>query len=173
MTRKMAFASIMTALTVVCLYGSVFLPTGKIALLAMTSLCVLVTHAECGTKFSLIQYLASALIGSLLVPFKSQIIIFIVFIGYYPIIKSYMEHIDKRWLELLVKILFFNAILIVAYFALKYFLLTYIDLGTIFNLVFSHLIAVVIVAEIVFVLYDYMLSILASYYITVIQKRLK
>lgn len=173
MTRKMAFSSIMTALTVVCLYGSVVLPTGKIALLAMTSLCVLVTQAECGTKFALIQFLASALIGSLLVPFKSQIVIFILFIGYYPIIKSHMERIGKRWLEWLVKILFFNAVLIVAYFTLKYFLLAYINFGTIFNIVLSHLIFVVIIAEIVFVLYDYMLSMLASYYINVVQKRLR
>ena len=169
----MAFSSIMTALTVVCLYGSVVLPTGKIALLAMTSLCVLVTQAECGTKFALIQFLASALIGSLLVPFKSQIVIFILFIGYYPILKSHMERIGKRWLEWLVKILFFNAVLIVAYFALKYFLLAYINFGTIFNIVFSNLILVVIVAEVVFVLYDYMLSMLASYYVNVVQKRLK
>ena len=84
-----------------------------------------------------------------------------------------MERIGKRWLEWLVKILFFNAVLIVAYFALKYFLLAYINFGTIFNIVLSHLIFVVIIAEIVFVLYDYMLSMLASYYINVVQKRLR
>lgn len=173
MTRKMAFASVMTALTIVCLYGSVVLPTGRIALLAITSLCVLITHAECGTKFSLIQFLASALIGMLLVPFKSQIILFIAFIGYYPIVKSYIERMENRGLEWVVKILFFNAILIAAYFILKYLLLAYINFGPIFSYVLSHLFLVIIFAEIVFVLYDCMLSMLATYYVNAIQKRLK
>ena len=105
MTKKMAFSSIMTALTIVCLYGSVVLPTGKIALLALTSLCVLVTHAECGTKFSLIQFVAASLIGLLLIPFKFQMILFIAFLGYYPIVKSYIEQLRNPLMEWLVKIL--------------------------------------------------------------------
>ncbi len=88
MTRKLAFSSIMTALAIVCLFGSVVLPTGKIALLAVTSMCVMVTVAECGTHYALICYAATALIGFLLVPFKAQILLFTAFIGYYPIIKS-------------------------------------------------------------------------------------
>ena len=172
MTKKMAFASIMTALTVVCLYGSVVLPTGKIALLALTSLCVLVTHAECGTKFSLIQFVAAALIGLLLIPFKFQMILFLAFLGYYPIVKSYIEQLRNPSIEWLVKILFFNAVLIVAYFVLKYILLAYISFGTIFNLIFSHLVIVIVVAEFAFILYDYILSMLASYYMNVVQKRL-
>ncbi len=173
MIKKLAFASIMTALTVVCLYGSVVLPMGRIALLALTSLCVLVTHAECGTKYSLIQFLATGLIGILLIPFKFQMILFVAFLGYYPIVKSYIEQLHNRFMEWLVKILFFNAILIVAYFVLNYVLLAYISFGAIFEYVFSHLILVIIAAEIVFILYDYMLSMLVSYYMNVVQERIR
>lgn len=173
MTHKLAFSSVMTALTVVCLYGSVVFPTGKITLLAMTSLCVLVTQTECGTKFSFMQFVASGLIGSLLVPFKSQIIIYIAFIGYYPIVKSYVERLCKPWMERLVKFLFFNAILIALYFTFKYFLLAYINFGTIFNIVFSHLFLAVVVAEFIFALYDYMLSMLAAYYVNVVKRMLR
>ena len=173
MIKKLAFASIMTALTVVSLYGSVVFPMGRIALLALTSLCVLVTHAECGTKYSLIQFLAAGLIGFLLIPFKFQMVLFIAFLGYYPIVKSYIEQLHNHFLEWLVKILFFNAILIVAYFVLNYALLAYINFGIIFEYVLSHLFIVIIVSEIVFILYDYMLSMLASYYMNVVQKRMR
>ena len=172
MTKKMAFASIMTALTVVCMYGSAVLPTGKIALLALASLCILVTHAQCGTKYSLIQFVAAALIGILLIPFKFQMIVFIAFIGYYPIVKSYIEQLHNHLLEWIVKILFFNAVLIIAYFVIKYFLLAYISFGTIFELALSHLALIVVAAEIAFVIYDYILSMMASYYMNVIQKRI-
>ncbi len=173
MSRKISYASILTALTVVCLYGSVFLPTGKIALLAITSLCVLVTQAECGTRYALIQYFASAIIGALLVPFKLQIILFIVLVGYYPIVKSYIERIDKLWLEWIVKIFFFTSLLILAYFFIKYFLLGYIEFGTIFNFIFSNLAIVFVLAELIFVIYDYLLSFMASYYVNVIKNRIK
>ncbi len=173
MIRKLSFASVLTALTIVCLYGSTLLPTGKIALLALTSLCVLVTQAECGTRYSLIQYVASALIGLLLVPTKFQIILFIVFIGYYPIVKSYIERLNKLWLEWVVKIFYFNAMLIVLYFIVKYFLLRYVSFGPIFDYVLSHLVIVVAILELVFIFYDYLLSLMASYYNNVIKKKMQ
>ena len=173
MTRKLSFASVLTALTIVCLYGSTILPTGRIALLALTSLCVLVTQAECGTKFSLIQYTASAFIGLLLVPTKFQILIFILFIGYYPIVKSHIERLNSLLFEWIVKILYFNAMLIVLYFAVKYFLLQYVSFGPIFDYVFSHLVIFVLILEVVFVLYDYLLSLMASYYVNVVKKKIK
>ncbi len=173
MTRKLSFASVLTALTIVCLYGSTILPTGKIALLALTSLCVLVTQAECGTRFSLIQYVASALIGLLLVPTKFQIVLFIVFIGYYPIVKSHIEKLNNLWLEWVVKIFYFNAMLICLYFIVKYFLLQYVSFGPIFDYVLSHLVIVVAILELVFIFYDYLLSLMASYYINIVRKKIK
>lgn len=173
MTRKLSFASVLTALTIVCLYGSTILPTGKIALLALTSLCVLVTQAECGTRYALIQYAASALIGLLLVPTKFQSILFIAFIGYYPIVKSHIERLDKLWLEWIVKIFYFNAMLICLYFIVKYFLLRYVSFGPIFDYVLSHLVIVVAILELVFVFYDYLLSLMASYYNNVIKKKMQ
>lgn len=172
MTRKLSFASILTALTIVCIYSSTILPTGRIALLALSSLCVLVTRIECGTRFALIQYISSSLIGLLLIPSKFQIILFVVLIGYYPIIKSHIEHIDNLLLEWIVKILYFNAMLILIYFGMKYFLLSYVSFGPIFEYIWSHLVLVVLVAEIAFVIYDYLLSLMATYYINVVKKRL-
>lgn len=172
MAKKIAFSSIMTALTMVCLYGSILLPTGRIALLVLTSLFVLITHAECGTRYSVMHFLSSSILGALFLPFKAQWITFAAFLGYYPIIKSYIEQIRIAWLEWVVKFLFFNAILIIAYFVIKYILLTYITLGPIFNYVLSHLLAVVFVAEITFILYDYMLSWLASYYVNTVSKKI-
>ncbi len=173
MARKLAFSSVMTALTVVSLYGSVALPTGRIALLAIASLCVLITHAECGTKYSFIQYITTALISALIIPYKSQVILFIAFIGYYPIVKSYIERIESVWLEWVVKILFFNALFILAYFVINSFLLNYIHFGSIFMYALAHLFWVFIIFEILFVIYDYLLSLFVSYYINVLQKRIK
>ena len=172
MARKLSFASVMTALTVVCLYGSVMIPTGKITLLALTSLCILATVIQTGTKYAWLQFFAASIIGFLLVPFKAQILLFTLFIGYYPIAKKYIEQIRSLWIEWIVKILFFLAILILAYFLLTTFLLSFINFGPILDLALSHLALVFLIALLVFIMYDYFLSLLASYYIENIKKRL-
>lgn len=172
MVKKLSFASIMTALTVICLYGSVTLPTGRIALLAITSLCVLATVIQAGTKYAWLQYVASSIVGFLLVPFKAQILLFVLFIGYYPIAKKYIEQIKNLWIEWVVKILFFLAVLILAYFLLTTFLLSFINFGPILDLALSHLALVFMIALIIFIVYDVFLSLLASYYAENIKKRL-
>lgn len=173
MTRKFTVASIMSALAVVCLFGSAYLPTGRIALLAITSMCVLVTVAECGVKLAWIQYVATSLLAILLIPFKFQVLLFVALLGYYPVLKLHIEKINILWIEWLVKILFFNALLIVAYFIFKYFLLQYASFGAIFDIVISNTGLVILIAEVVFVIYDYLLSFFAHYYREIISKRLK
>ncbi len=173
MTKKFTVASIMSALAIVCLFGSAYLPTGRIALLALTSMCILVTVAECGIKYAWLQYAATTLLALLLIPFKLQVFVFVALLGYYPILKLHIEKIDKLWLEWLVKILFFNALLIVAYFVVKYFLLQYVSFGAIFDVVLSNIWLVILILEVVFVIYDYLLSFFAHYYKTAISPRLK
>ncbi len=173
MTRKFTVASIMSALAVVCIFGSAYLPTGRIALLAITSMCVLVTVAECGVKLAWLQYVATSLLAILLIPFKFQVLLFVALLGYFPILKLHIEKIKILWLEWLVKILFFNALLIVVYFIFKYFLLQYASFGAIFDIVISNTWLVILIAEVVFVIYDYLLSFFAHYYKEIISKRLK
>ena len=173
MTKKLTTAAIMSALTLVCLFGAVYLPTGRIALLALTSMCVLVTVAQCGVRYGWLQYVATSLLALLLIPFKFQVLMFIALLGYYPMLKLHIENIKKMWLEWLVKVMFFSALLIVVYFLVKFVLLRYISLGAIFNIVLTHATLVVIAAEIIFILYDYLLSFFARYYHQVISKRIR
>ncbi len=172
MTRKFTVASIMSALAIVCLFGSAYLPTGRIALLAITSMCVLVTVTECGVKYAWLEYTATSLLAILLIPFKFQVLLFVALLGYYPILKLHIEKIDNLWLEWLVKVLFFNALLVVVYFIIKYFLLQYVSFGAIFDVVLSNIWLVILIAEIVFIVYDYLLSFFAHYYREIISKRL-
>lgn len=173
MTKKITLSSIMTALTLVCLFGSAYIPTGKIALLALTSMCMLVTVTECGVRYGWIQYVATSLLALLLIPAKGQVFLFVGIIGYYPILKLHIESIKNLKLEWLVKIMYFSAMLIIEYFILKYFLLNYLSLGPIIDLVLAHTVITVLVLEIAFVCYDYFLSFFARYYTNVISKRLK
>ncbi len=173
MTRKLSIASVLAALMSVTLAASVFAPTGKIAFLAIASVCVLVTVIECGTHYAIMAYAAASVICAVFVPFKVQTLTFIAFLGYYPIVKRYIEHLHNLGLEWLAKILFFSAVLVIVYLIFRYALLPKIELGVIFQFVFDHIPAVVVALEVVFVLYDYLLSLFAAYYGNVLQKKWK
>lgn len=173
MTKKFSVASIMTTLTLVCLFGSAYIPTGKIALMALTSMCMLVTASWCGVRYAWIQFVATSILALLLIPAKGQVFLFIVILGYYPILKLHIESLNNLKVEWLIKMIYFNAILIVAYFVLRYIILSYISLGAIMDFILANTIIVVVVSEVVFVMYDYFLSFFARYYNQVIKKRIK
>lgn len=173
MTKKITIPAIMTALTLVFLFGSSYIPTGKIALLALTSMCMLVTVSECGVRYAWIQFVATSLLALLFIPSKAQVFLFIGIIGYYPILKLHIESIKNLKLEWLVKIMFFNALLVVSYFVLKFVILNYLSLGTIMDIVLANTVLVVVISEIIFILYDYFLSFFARYYSEVISKKIK
>ncbi|MBQ3182011.1 MAG: hypothetical protein IJB50_04555 [Clostridia bacterium] len=173
MTKKISICAIMTSLTLVFLFGSAYIPTGKIALLALASMCILVSVCECGIKFSWLQYVATSLLALLFIPSKGQVFLFIGIIGYYPILKLHIEGIKNIKIEWIVKIAFFNALLIVSYFVLKYVLLNYLSLSTIMDIVLANTFLIVLISEIVFIIYDYFLSFFARYYKDVISKKIK
>jgi len=154
----------MTALSLVCLFGSAYLPTGRIALIAITSMCVLVTVSQCGVRYGWLQYAATSILALLLIPFKMQVLLFIGLLGYYPMVKLHIETIGRVWLEWIVKIFFFTALIIIAYFIVKYLLLRYISFGAILDTVFAHIVFFAIVSEIIFVVYDCLLSFFAQFY---------
>jgi hypothetical protein len=173
MTKKLTTSAIMSALTLVFLFGSVYLPTGRIALLALTSMCILVTVIQCGVRYAWLQYAATALLALLLIPFKLQVFMYIIILGYYPMLKLHIENIKKIALEWIVKIAFFFALIIVMYFVINSVLLKYLSLGPIFDIVLANTVIVVIGALIVFVLYDCLLSFFARYFIRVISERIR
>lgn len=65
----------------------------------------------CGRRIAWAWYGAVALLSALLGPDKEAAAVF-VFLGYYPIIKPWL---DKRRLSLLWKFVFFNAVILVMY----------------------------------------------------------
>ena len=89
--KKTALSAILAALAVVILYaGSLF---GKIdiATAAAASLCVMITSGEFGYKRAFAVYLVTAVLSLIIVPSKTAAILFTVFFGLYPIVKSYSE----------------------------------------------------------------------------------
>lgn len=123
--RRVAFTAVFTALAAAFLYVASVFPTGQLGFLGVASLCGIAAVVEYGLAGGLFVYAGTAVLGLLLVPSKALVGLYAVFFGAYPIVKALAER-RGRLLEWCVKLLFFNAALSVALFALK---LTVFDLS--------------------------------------------
>ena len=105
-----------TALSVVVLLPTV-LDVLYIALPAAAGMITLFCVIELSRGWAFGVYVASSVISALIVPNKEAVVLYILFFGYYPIVKGLIEgKIKNRVLEYVIKVLIFN----VAVFAAEY-----------------------------------------------------
>ena len=163
MAKRITFSAVSLTLTVICLYGASALPTGRVAALAIASLFCGICVSQYGVRYGVALYVGASLLSLLLVPKRMLVAIYILFAGYYPIVKLYIESLDKLWAEWVIKILYFNVVLIVLYMVFKAFFLPHLS-STIVMLALQYMGLIIVALEILFVLYDWMLSYMIGYY---------
>lgn len=95
--------------------------------MAAASVFVVVQVVENGIKGGLFVFAGSTILGFLIVPDKTSMILYALFFGYYPIVKSLAERIDRAVLRWAVKLVVMNAALAVI---LKFFGEMIFDLST-------------------------------------------
>lgn len=163
MSRKIAFGGILTALCVVLIYLATYIPTGKLGLYALASVTIAIAVIELDVKLGAVVYAASTILIFLLTGSMNTLLLFTLFFGSYPLLKYYIEKQRSAGLEMLLKFGVFNLLATVGFFIFKLLLgVSPINLG-----VFSlwMLIGLVFAIQIVFLIYDYILSRLIDYYI--------
>ncbi len=171
MAKKTAFSAIMMSLAVVCLFGASIAPSAKISILALTSVFGAVSVAEYGPKYGLVHYIGVSLLSLLLIPKKMLVIVYAIFLGYYPVVKMYVEKMNKRWLEWFIKLFVFNVFLFLAFVIFKTFFLPTLE-SVLAKIAVYYLPIVVLLLEVVFVIYDYVLSYIISYYYQVLKVKI-
>lgn len=166
-TKKVTFCAILSALCTVIMLVSYF-PYLTYAVPALASLLIMIIVIETNCKWAIFSYLTAAVLTFLFAETESKIL-FIMFFGFYPIAKSLIEKINNLFIEWPVKLSLFNASVLAAYYILtKLFMLQLDDFGSFQKYGTAILL---ILANIVFVLYDITLSKLAVTYIQKFHKR--
>ena len=175
-TRKLTLAALFSALAVVMLYVATLWPTGQLGLAAVASLFVVAAVIESGLVSGLSVYIVSSLIAFLIVPNKAPVILFVLFFGYYPILKSLIEKRMKLVWQIIAKLAVFNISSTVAgYFLMELMLASINDengrVFTAFNSVIEQVI-IYVIGSLVFLLFDYGMTKLIWFYINRISKNI-
>ncbi len=159
-TKKITLCGLVAALSVVIMLTSYF-PYLTYAIPALAGLLMMIPVIECGVSWGFGTYIASAVIIFITGEMESKIL-YIMLLGYYPILKSIIERIGKQFIEWVLKLLCFNIAAIAFYYvSTVLFAVSFDDFGQ-----WGKYGAILFLAlcNVVFVIYDIGVSRMASYY---------
>ena len=106
-TRQIALCGLTAAGSLALLWMACAVPSGRIGLTASAGLFPMAAVLEGGRKAGLLSWGASSLLGLILLPNKGLALLYGMFLGLYPVAKSYLERLSKPVLEWGGKLLFF------------------------------------------------------------------
>lgn len=162
-SSKTALGGIIAAVSVVLMFLTSVIPTLTYAIPAAAGLLLLIMVIEIDKKWATVVYVAVSILSALLIADKEAATMYIAFFGYYPIIKQPIEKHLNKYLCWVVKMLIFNASVILSYLLLIYvFNLTLDDLGEFTKI---GLALIYLAFNVVFVIYDIALTRLITAYL--------
>lgn len=168
-TKKVVFCGLMAALATVIMLVAYF-PYLTYAIPAIASLAIMVSLIEIGVKWSFMTYLASVLPIFLLCENEAKLL-YIVFFGFYPMLKVIIEKINNKTFEWIIKLLVFNLVVIATYFILSSVVGVRIDE---ISFVGGYTVALLLLlGNIVFVLYDICIERMAALYMVRLHNTVK
>ena len=167
---KVALCGVFSGLALVFLLLTTVIPVGTYALPIVSGILLVAVAVEFNTKWAFAAYFAVSVLSFLLSGDKEAVLYFIMFFGFYPIVKKCFERIKSKVLSMILKYLLFNACMIGEFFIGVYLLGIPAESFSIFGvnlpLVFLAL------GNIAFYLYDKCVTVMIGYYITNLRKRL-
>ena len=110
---------------------------------------------ELGKGWAWPSFVASSLLSFLVVADKEAVAMFVLFFGYYPILKAYFEQFSRRFLTWLAKYLLFNVAMIVEFILSIHLLGVPEESFTVFGVYLPWVF--LLIGNVAFLLYDYCL----------------
>ncbi len=119
--KKIAFGGVMAALSAVMLYMASILPTLRLAVCFIASAVICITMIKYGAREAVAVYLAVSAVSLIIMPDKLIPFGYILFFGNYPIVKAFLERVNKVKAEWGLKIIVFVIYALAAYAGMKLF----------------------------------------------------
>ena len=160
---KVALGGVVAALSVLLMILAGVTSTLVYAIPMITGALLMVLVIEFSTGFAGLVYVAVSIISILILGNKEPAIMYAVFFGYYPILKSILEKHLKGLICWIVKYVIFNAAMVLSYFIVtKIFLISFEDVESFGKLALPLLL---LAGNVLFAMYDVVLTRLVSIYL--------
>lgn len=117
--RRITLAALLTALSLVVLWAAVLAPWGRIGLISVAGLMPTAAVISAGPMAGGLCWAGTSLLALILLPGKDCGLLYLFFFGLYPLIKYATERLRRLPLELVLKLVFFNAVFTVLWFGFR------------------------------------------------------
>lgn len=164
--KRIVVSGVLVALSVIILYLGCAIEVLDLTMSAIVSLLVVIIVIEMGYSYAWLTYVATSILSILLLPQKTPAVFYACFMGFYPIIKSYVERIGSGLVRWVIKLAVGNAAIILMIFLTSLLVPEEFD-GR------GLIIATYILGIIAFVMYDIAISKLITIYFAKIRDRIK
>lgn len=165
-TRRLAISAILSALGVVILYLGAIVEVLDLSVAVIASFLCVLAVLEMGGVYPWLIYSVISILSLVLLPLKTAAVVFVVFAGYYPIVKAYYERLGAI-LSWIVKLVHFNLALTVLLLVSRLFLPDFSEMTPLLY------VAVYVLGNLFFVLYDIALTRVISLYLRRLRDRLR
>lgn len=177
--KDIALGGILVALTTMVLYSTSILPISTLVILTIASSLVPVCIIRSNIKTSIFVYISSSLIAFFLVKINIAFLYFI-FFGVYGIIKYFIERIRKEKIEIVLKLIVFNTAFIIGFIIMQNILGINLISGLevlisrFFDISSKTIASIIlwIVAQPIFLIYDYAMTMIITFYMERIHKNI-
>ena len=177
--KDIALGGILVALTTMVLYSTSILPISTLVILIIASSLVPVCIIKSNIKTSIFVYISSSLIAFFLVKINIAFLYFI-FFGVYGIIKYFIERIRKEKIEIVLKLIVFNTAFIIGFIIMQNILGINLISGLevlisrFFDISSKTIASIIlwIVAQPIFLIYDYAMTMIITFYMERIHKNI-
>ncbi len=167
---KVSLGGVVGALSVVLMLLTSLVPFGTYAFPAFAGMLLVCVVIELGYSWAFIVYTVVSVLSFIFLTDKEAALYYVVFLGFYPIIKGLIEKLRYKTLQYVLKFSVFNVCMVIAFY-LSISLLSIPKES--FNLFGVYLPWVfLLLGNVVFIMYDYCISKVVTVYILKIHKLL-
>lgn len=157
---RVALGGIVSALCLTVMFLAGVMPALYIAAPMIAGMLMLILAEEVSRAWGWLTYIAVSLLSLIMIPDKEAALMFILFFGYYPLLRSILSKITPGGLRFAVKLVLYNVFLLADYLLTVYVL----GLPTFADTVPWMYAALLVGANLLFLMYDALLSRIGYFY---------
>ena len=161
---KIALGGIISALCLLTMFMTGIFPVLSILLPMISGIFMMIMVSEININWAFLTYISVSLLSLMLTSDKESVLIFITFFGHYPITRFLINRINSKALKAVLKFSLFNICIIIFFLFTTYVLKLTAFLEEINEFGTYGKPAILVFVNIIFVLYDYNLSIFYELY---------
>ena len=160
---KVALCGMISALSLVLMMLTTLIPVGTYALPIISGILLVAILIEFNTKWAFAVYFVVSVLSFLLSGDKEAALYFVMFFGYYPILKNVFERIKSKVLQWILKYALFNAGMISSFYIVTFLLGIPVESFLIFG--YKLPIIFLLAGNLLFYFYDKCVAIMVMNYI--------